>query len=247
MEAIRWWARFLLIGAVLSVVLLPAAPLTYRLGLLELGPAFLLLLSAVAVAVVALLGSGVMAVYSARKDLPRNRNLALVALIVALVPLAIVAPRVADATSAPPIHDITTDTEDPPRFDEIVALRADAPNPVEYGADMESPEELARIQEEAYPGVEPLRTDLGVEEAVDRAVEVLEAQGHEVVNVERGGDAGLVEAVATTFWFGFRDDVVVRVRAADGGSVVDVRSVSRIGQSDLGTNAERIREFLEAF
>jgi uncharacterized protein (DUF1499 family) len=56
-----------------------------------------------------------------------------------------------------------------------------------------------------------------------------------------------VEATDTTFWFGFKDDVVVRVRAAEngGGSIVDVRSVSRVGQSDLGLNAKRIGSILD--
>lgn len=247
MEETRSWTRFFLIGAGLSLVLLPAAPLAYRVGLVGLGPAFLVLLSAVGVALVALLGAVAMAVYSARKGLPRNRKLALVALVVALVPLAAVAPQVVAGLSAPAIHDVTTDTDDPPRFREIVSLRGDAANPLTYGAGMESPEELARVQEEAYPDLEPLRTELGVEEAVARAEEVLEEQGHEVVSAQVENGVGVVEAVATTFWFGFRDDVVVRVRSDDGGSVVDVRSVSRIGQGDLGTNADRIREILEAF
>jgi uncharacterized protein (DUF1499 family) len=56
--------------------------------------------------------------------------------------------------------------------------------------------------------------------------------------------AGRIEATATTPWFGFRDDIVVRIVPADGGSRVDVRSVSRVGKGDLGVNARRIREFL---
>ncbi|MFW6199509.1 MAG: DUF1499 domain-containing protein [Gemmatimonadota bacterium] len=246
-EAVRWWTRFLIVGAALSLVLLTFGPLSHRFGLLELGPSFLVVVSAVAVAAVALLGSMTMAVYAHRKDLSRNRNLSIVAMVVALAPIAVIAPQVIQGASVPAIHDITTDTEDPPRFDAIVEIRGDAPNPLSYGAGMESPEELARLQEEAYPEIESLRTELEAEEAVARAVEVLQAQGHEVVNREIESGVGIVEAVATTFWFGFRDDVVVRVRPADGGSVVDVRSVSRVGQSDLGKNAERIREFLETF
>jgi uncharacterized protein (DUF1499 family) len=59
--------------------------------------------------------------------------------------------------------------------------------------------------------------------------------------------AGIFEAVDTTFWFGFKDDVIIRVVSQGGGSMVDVRSVSRIGRSDLGKNADRIREFIRAF
>lgn len=246
-EATRWWTRFLLIGAVLSALLLPFGPLAHRSGLLELGPSFLVVVAAVAVAAVAVLGSLVMALYAHRKDLVRNRNLSIVALVVALVPIAVIVPQVIRGSSVPAIHDITTDTDDPPRFDAAVELRGEDANPLAYGAGMESPEELARLQEEAYPDIEPLRTGLSVEEAVARAVEVLQAQGHDVVNREIEDGVGIVEAVATTLWFGFQDDVVVRVRPTSGGSVVDVRSVSRVGQSDLGKNAERIRELLAAF
>ena len=55
---------------------------------------------------------------------------------------------------------------------------------------------------------------------------------------------GRIEATDTTFWFGFKDDVVVRVQPADNGSRIDVRSESRVGKSDVGTNARRIRAYL---
>ena len=84
-----------------------------------------------------------------------------------------------------------------------------------------------------------------VDAAVARAVEVLSNQGLEVVNIDP--PAGIVEAVATTFWFGFKDDLVVRIRPEGDGSVIDVRSVSRVGQSDVGANAARIERFLTAF
>ncbi|MDZ7686837.1 MAG: DUF1499 domain-containing protein [Gammaproteobacteria bacterium] len=80
----------------------------------------------------------------------------------------------------------------------------------------------------AYPKVMTLETDLTVEDAVQRAAEVMRIEGHEVVNVDV--DAGIVEATATTFWFGFKDDMVVRVRPWwYGGSIVDVRSVASVG------------------
>ena len=56
---------------------------------------------------------------------------------------------------------------------------------------------------------------------------------------------GRIEATATTFWFGFKDDIVVRLAAEGTGSRVDVRSLSRIGSSDVGANAQRIRAYLE--
>ena len=99
------------------------------------------------------------------------------------------------------------------------------------------------IRDRAYPVVKTLRSDLPTDAALDRAEAVLVELGLEII----GRDVGRVEATATTFWFGFKDDVVVRVRNADGGSLVDVRSVSRVGVSDLGANAARISSFLTSF
>ena len=91
--------------------------------------------------------------------------------------------------------------------------------------------------------MKPLTLQASAYEVVDRAEAVLRDMGLEIVSVNK--NAGLVEATATTFWFGFKDDVAVRVQpAADGGTQVDVRSISRVGQSDLGANAARIGEIL---
>ena len=67
--------------------------------------------------------------------------------------------------------------------------------------------------------------------------------GWEVVAADPA--AGRIEAVATTFWFGFKDDIVVRVAPAGAGSLIDARSKSRVGVGDLGTNAQRLRAYLE--
>lgn len=141
------------------------------------------------------------------------------------------------ARSVPPIHDITTDTENPPRFVEVLPLRNDAPNPAEYGGP-----EVAAQQREAYPDIRPLTLPMPVEAAFDRALEAAREMGWEIVATDRA--AYRIEATATTPWFGFKDDVVIRVRRSELGARVDVRSVSRVGRSDVGTNARRIREFL---
>lgn len=247
MKDTRWWTRLLLRVAVASVLTVISAPLLYRLGWVGLGTSFILLVSAVTVAGITAVAAAFLAALAHRSGLRGGRNRLALATLVCLIPLLVILPQVARGTSAPPIHDITTDTEDPPEFRRVVELRRDQPNPLTYGAGMDSPEELARLQESAYPEVRTLHSDLGVEEAVSRADSILRAHGHEVVGVEVDEGLGIVEAVASTFWFGFRDDVVVRVRGENGGSAVDVRSVSRVGRSDLGTNAERILTFLEAF
>lgn len=144
------------------------------------------------------------------------------------------------ASSVPPIHDITTDMKNPPQFDAILALRADAPNSAEYGG-----ESIAAQQQQAYPDIQPILTDASAEDAFNAALHV--AQGLDWNIVAQSQQQGRIEAVDTTFWFGFKDDVVIRVKARDNGSRVDIRSVSRVGRSDVGTNAQRIRDFVRAF
>jgi hypothetical protein len=133
------------------------------------------------------------------------------------------------ARSLPPINDISTDTQSPPQF--MTALH---PYP---GA------AFARQQQSAYPDLAGVILPLAPREAFARALAAAEAMGWEVVG--RDADAGRLEAVDTTRWFGFKDDIAVRVRAAGAGSLVDVRSRSRVGRGDLGTNARRVRAYLE--
>ena len=144
------------------------------------------------------------------------------------------------ATTTPFLHHVSTDREDPPEFFAIAALRGEDANPLAYT------EAVAELQATGYPQLATLHTELAPSASFDRAVRVAEELGWLVVNEDP--DAGLVEATDTTFWFGFKDDVAIRVRAGDnGGSLVDLRSVSRVGGSDLGTNAARIENFIERF
>ncbi|MEN1729279.1 MAG: DUF1499 domain-containing protein [Pseudomonadota bacterium] len=146
--------------------------------------------------------------------------------------------QVQKARSLPFIHDITTDTANPPFFVDVAPLRADAPNPVEYGG-----EEIAEQQRAGYPDLGPLRVDQSPADAFDPAVAAAEAMGWEMVaNVP---EEGRIEATETTFWFGFKDDVVIRIQVDGSGSVIDVRSKSRVGGSDIGANAARIERYLE--
>ena len=245
MEETRWWTRLLLISAVIALVLLAGGPLGYKFGIVPLQPSLVSLLVALVGAFIVLVAALVMAIVAHRNGLTANRNLILVAIAISLIPPLVMAPQIAKARAVPPIHDITTDVNDPPTYNKAVGLRAHAINDLEYGSEQGSAEKLAEIQLKAYPAVKSLHSNLGTAEALARAEEVLTTQGLQVVNVDR--DAGIVEAVATTFWFGFRDDVVVRVRPGPDGSVIDVRSVSRVGVSDVGANAARIMKFLEAF
>ena len=142
------------------------------------------------------------------------------------------------AHGLPLIHDITTDPADPPQFDAaILSLRAKAPNSAVYGGDA-----VAALQEKAYPWIKPASLSIPPASAYTRALAAAHAMGWRIVAAEPAHRR--IEATATTPWWGFKDDVVVRVRASGGGSRVDVRSESRVGESDLGVNAARIRAYL---
>jgi uncharacterized protein (DUF1499 family) len=160
------------------------------------------------------------------------------ALVVALVAVLVPWGWMRTAKRVPPIHDITTDTEHPPEFVAVLPLRAQAPNSAIYGG-----AEIAAQQRQAYPDVQPLMVKAPTAATFDRALAAARAMGWEIVAAD--GSAGRIEATATTRWFGFKDDVVVRITPEGSGSRVDVRSVSRVGKSDVGTNAGRIREYLK--
>lgn len=157
----------------------------------------------------------------------------IIGLAVALVPWSVQR----TARAAPPIHDITTDIDDPPAFVAILERRADAPNPAEYGGP-----EIAEQQRRAYPEIVPLRLNVPPQRAFVASLDAARSLGWEIVAADSA--AGRIEATDRTRWFGFLDDVVIRVRPSDGGSVVDLRSVSRVGRGDVGANARRIVRFI---
>ncbi len=139
--------------------------------------------------------------------------------------------------SVPAINDITTDTENPPAFVAVMPLREGAPVSTTYPGS-----ETATAQRRAYPDIQPLLLALPPAAAFARALDVAKSTGWEIDAADAA--TGRIEATATTPWFGFRDDVVVRVTPTTAGSRIDVRSVSRVGKSDLGVNASRVRAYL---
>ena len=151
------------------------------------------------------------------------------------------------AGSLPFIHDISTDTQNPPVFEgRILTERGDGSNPLNYVGKRDSRENelVSVLQTRSYPDINPLVSNRSPEDAQARARAVAESLGWEVVDEA----PGRIEATATTFWYGFKDDIAIRIRpGSGGGSVVDLRSVSRVGGSDLGANAARIRAFRERF
>ena len=275
--------RLLLVSAVIILIILAGGPLGYRYFMVPMMPSLMSLVLALAGGLLVFVSAVVMLFIALRQRLVKDRNLLLITMVLSSLPVIVMLPQFIALLSVPPIHDITTDTVNPPVFDAIVPLRAGAPNSLVYGSGLLAADLLANkenidypqavsleihimpdstddlenesnpmhaavlslMQSVAYPNIRSLDTSLGMAQAVSRAEKVLGDQGLDIVAVN--AEKGLVEATETSFWFGFKNDVVVRVTALENGSRIDVRSVSRIGISDIGTNADRIERFLQAF
>jgi uncharacterized protein (DUF1499 family) len=242
---IQWWSRSLVWIAWLVLILFPVAVLGYKFGMLDLLLSFGLLRVVViggALVLVAGVGTAIVAKIKANSDLLKS---SLVSVAIVALPLIIMGLQISKATSVPPIHDITTDTQNPPVFDQAIQLRGAGSNTLDYGTEALPADKLSAMQLKAYPGIKTIYSELSVDDAFDRAVETATSIGLEVINTDR--TKGIIEAVATSFWFGFKDDLVVRLQPHTEGSAIDLRSVSRVGQSDLGANARRIEKFTREF
>lgn len=145
------------------------------------------------------------------------------------------------AQRIPPIHDISTDLANPPAFSPAVLEARTASHAAN---DVVSDPQVAAAQRAGYPDIAPIEIAAPPGQAFDRAMAAARAQGWTIGAENR--DAGIIEASVRSFWYGFTDDIVVRVTDAGEHCIIDVRSVSRVGQSDLGANAARIRAFRDA-
>ncbi|WP_290793769.1 DUF1499 domain-containing protein [Halomonas sp.] len=229
---LAWLALLLLVAAAL---MLGGAGPAHRLELLTLGSAFdLLRMGAYLAVAAAALGLVTLIVASLCRRWRPALTGGLVLVVVAAM-MAVPWQLMQRAQAVPPIHDITTDLDAPPAFEALAEARQAAPNDVGY------PEEFADLQRQAYPDIQPLLVDLPLASVLSAVETAALDQGWEIASLTETG----LEATATTFWFGFRDDVAVRLTETEAGVRVDVRSASRMGRSDLGTNAARIRGFLD--
>ncbi len=242
MHTSRWnWLSWLaLVLALAGIGMLALSGPSYRMGWVSLGTALRQMLAWGAFAGI---GAGVLGllalVVTGQRASGGGRVAALLAVVVGLGSAYIPWQWQRTARGVPAIHDISTDTVTPPRYVETAVIRREqaAPNGLEYSA------EVAAEQRAAYPDVAPLFLKASPDEAYRKAADLVRARGWEVVAADAAGRR--VEATDQTYFFGFKDDVAIRVSAIpDGSSRVDVRSVSRVGRSDIGTNAKRIRAFL---
>ncbi len=238
-------SRIVLVGlglAILAAVAMMAAAFGYRLGLWSYRFALLTLTEYAAYAAFA---GGAISLVGFGRSLPSGwagMVLSVIGVIVGGYSGHTIYQQWVTVKSVPFIHDITTDTDNPPKFEAVVAERVEeAANPHHYAGP-----ELAFQQQCGYPDLRPYLTEASPEAAFDSALQTADEMGWDIVEVDR--ELGRIEATDTSFWYGFRDDVVVRiVSAAEGvGTRVDMRSLSRSGRSDVGVNASRIKAYLAA-
>ncbi len=167
----------------------------------------------------------------------RGGTITVIAAAVGIAATAVPVTLMVGARDKPPINDISTDTENPPTFQAIdAALRGPDASPIEYNP------AFAPQQARAYPEVRPLDLPVPPEKAFDLAMKACDT-GWQIVLADRA--AGRIEAIERSGWWGYRDDVVIRLTATATGTRVDVRSKSRVGESDLGANARRIAAYLD--
>jgi uncharacterized protein (DUF1499 family) len=231
------WARRC---ALFSLAATALAILVVRSGILEIEPALATFAGALVFAIVGIvLAFGAFVVIWRHGSSGAGHAFSAIAIGVAL--LAYPVYLGARAYRLPMINDITTDAIDPPRFDTLSRLR---PRGTSDYAGLYAAEQ----QREAYPDIEPLVVTVKPPQAYDAAIQVINRRKWRVV-VDRPPQPprrdGQIEAVARTAVMGFRDDVTVRVRPDGDGARIDVRSASRYGRHDFGTNAARVRSLLE--
>lgn len=249
----RWLLKTALVLAVLGLLIYLVAALGYRLGILDLKTALMTLPSKVgpvvfiAGIIVSLLSLGLSWFVDPKKGL-------LLSLIAFAIPLGGLLKGLGvqnKLASLPAIHDITTDSENPPKFTQtIIDLRAktDGVNTLEYLEKKDKPDgrlvSLLQYETEAYRDIDTVQREERPAVVYGEAKKLIGTKGWTVVTEDE--ENWILEATDTTFWYGFKDDIVIRIQPSrNGGSLIDMRSVSRIGRSDLGANAERIIELIK--
>jgi hypothetical protein len=234
------WARHL---AVFSVVAVLVSIIIVRFGFLEMKPALATFFGALACAGLSIL-LGLAAFVAIWQNGSRGMSRILLALLIDAVVLAYPAYLGLQYRRLPPIHDITTDPIDPPRFEALARLRTgDGVNTAVY-AGLYSAEQ----QRLNYPDIETVELDFPVQRAYDITRQLITRRKWLVID-ERAPQpprqVGRIEAVARTPIMGFREDVSIRVTADGEGSRVDIRSASRYFESDLGSNAARVGKLID--
>lgn len=235
------FARWSFKHAYLSAIIAALAVLGYRFGIMSYQVALILLVGGVAMGMMAVL-SGIVSILSIITSTDTKVSGMLLALTGLILGLAVVTPFILTVQSGynmPRIHDISTNLQDPPKFTTVLTLRTAAHNSL----DRKIPANLAELQQAGYPGLSSLLIDRDAKQVFEEAVALVKAHGWTLVDAS--AENRIIEATDTTKIMGFKDDVVIRISEKEGKTIVDMRSASRVGISDMGTNAARIRAFLD--
>ncbi|RVU82810.1 DUF1499 domain-containing protein [Leucothrix sargassi] len=232
----------LLLGALLAAIAIGLIMFGARLGFWEPTVGFGIIrnyLNPVGYAVTGLAVLGLLIQF-----VTRNGKGVVKTLIATLIGVGLLSPMIYGKLNPqprlPPINDVTTNTSNPPAFLVLDDTRAGAKNSLVYGG-----EKVAETQKKLYPEIAPIQTSQSPSAAYAKALSIAKASGWEIIAED--ADAMRFEATATTSVYAFKDDIVVVVAALDSGSQVDIRSISRIGRSDKGVNAARVKAFIKAF
>lgn len=232
-----WGLRIGVIAIAIVVVVIALAHFEVVPSKIAIGGIALSALVGLLAALISLIGIVVTLVGSRSGTL-----VAILGLVIGLAAATPVATTMVKGSKVPRIHDITTDLLNPPQFVAIAKIREDtkAPNSL----DRSTPPDLAELQKTAYPDIATLDVAEQPGKVFEAAAATARDMGWDVV--AETPETGLIEATATTKLIHFKDDIAIRITEKNGGAAVDVRSVSRIGMSDLGVNAARIRAYLAA-
>ena len=238
---VTWLATLSRRIAIFSLPVIALAIGLHRLGLVEYEVAYITLLAGLAVALLGMLLAIAAFVVIWNEGL-RGLGRAIAAFVIGAAVLVWPGIEFVRGVTLPAISDVTTDPSDPPRFQAVASSRPSGANPIAYPG-----EATAMRQRIAYPGVKPYEVDGSADEIFNTVLSMVERRGWRVLDsvTPRGGQReGRIEAVAQTFLMGFREDVVIRIRTIGSGVRIDMRSASRYGSHDMGSNARRIERFL---
>jgi len=237
------WATLSYRGAWVALIALPLSIIGFRLAFWDFNTTYLLLTASFALAALFLIAGIVLWIKLTNAGQKPALDQAIKATIMSVTILVVLITGSIGAFYSPYIHDISTDLDQLPQFDKAIALRGTEsntlfppPNTRDY---------ISEQQRLYYPDVEPILSPKSPAEAFEHALSLANSLGWEVINQDQ--EQGLIEVVDTTLIFGFKDDLVIRIKATEEGSRIDLRSVSRIGMSDLGKNADRIKSFTDIF
>ena len=223
--------------ALLAVLIATLAVLGHRLSIIDFQPALMGLAGSTITGLLAIV-AGLIGTFIAIKAKEPKVVSTMAGSTLGFLVVTPIFLTVLTGAGVPRIHDITTDLEHPPEFVAIETLRTPAHNSL----DRHKPENLGDLQVEGYPGLGPVWINRSFDQVFEQAVVLVKKRGWEVAAIAVA--EGRIEATDTTRIMGFKDDIVIRVQATGSRTRVDMRSASRVGESDLGVNAARIRHFL---